>query len=114
MSAAVSSCKGCGAPLSLAHLRGTECPYCRLAFPHQARAVEQAALVQQVMNQHLNAVSPWIIAQPAPPVNVAFFTEYATEAQRFGERMSRAVMTMILVFTGLGILVAVLCAVLFA
>jgi hypothetical protein len=46
-------CTTCGAGLTLDHLRGTGCPYCKTVFPHHARAVEHAALVGQIMNQQL-------------------------------------------------------------
>ncbi len=39
----VQNCAGCGAGLTLDHLRGTDCPYCKMVFPHHARAVEQLA-----------------------------------------------------------------------
>ena len=42
-------CSSCGAGLTLDHLRGTECPYCKVVFPHLAQAVQHAALVNQIM-----------------------------------------------------------------
>jgi hypothetical protein len=42
-------CANCGASLSLEQLRGTNCPFCNKVFPHHGRAVEQAALVNQVL-----------------------------------------------------------------
>lgn len=56
MNAPLYTCQGCGAQLSLAQLQGTDCPYCRAAFPHHARAVEHAALVQKVMADNMAAV----------------------------------------------------------
>jgi hypothetical protein len=47
------SCPTCGASLSLEQLRGTDCPFCHTVFPHHGRAVEQAALVNQVMAQQM-------------------------------------------------------------
>lgn len=49
MSQDLYTCPNCGAALSLEQLRGTDCFYCKAAFPHHARAVEHAALVQQIM-----------------------------------------------------------------
>lgn len=51
MSAPVNpgGCANCGASLSLEQLRGTNCPFCNKVFAHHSRAVEQAALVNQVM-----------------------------------------------------------------
>lgn len=72
-------CTTCGAGLTLDHLRGTDCPYCKTVFPHHARAVEHAALVGQIMNQQLaqqpqiqqqalaNAFGPGFAAAFAPP-----------------------------------------------
>lgn len=45
------TCPRCGAGLSLDDLRGSNCRYCGAALPHQQRAAEQAALVNQVLNQ---------------------------------------------------------------
>ncbi len=67
MSSAVYTCKGCGAPLSIDQMRGKDCPYCRAAFPHHARAVEHAAVVQQVMAQNMTAAAQWI-PQVMPPI----------------------------------------------
>jgi hypothetical protein len=50
---AVQKCAGCGAGLTLDHLRGTDCPYCKMVFPHHARAVEHAAVVNQVLAQQM-------------------------------------------------------------
>jgi hypothetical protein len=44
-------CPHCGAALSLDDLRGQNCRYCGAALPHQQRAAEHAALVNQVLNQ---------------------------------------------------------------
>lgn len=55
MTSELYTCPNCGASLSLAQLRGTDCPFCKAVFPHHARAVEQAALVQQVMAQQMAA-----------------------------------------------------------
>lgn len=71
MSAPLYSCPHCGANLSLAQLRGTDCPYCRSAFPHHARAVEHAALVNQVMAQNMAAFAvsaPIVPMIPGVPV----------------------------------------------
>lgn len=59
-------CTTCGATLSLQQLAGTDCPFCHTAFPHHAAAAQQAALVNQVMQQQA-AQSPWGY-QPPPQV----------------------------------------------
>jgi len=48
---AVQRCGSCGAGLTLDQMRRTDCPYCNVVYPHHARAVEQAALVNQIMAQ---------------------------------------------------------------
>ncbi len=45
------TCPRCGAGLSLDDLRGQNCRFCGAALPHQQRAAEHAALVNQVLNQ---------------------------------------------------------------
>jgi hypothetical protein len=73
MSSPLYSCPNCGANLSLDQLRGTDCPYCRSAFPHHARAVEHAALVNQVMAQNMAAFAmstPIVPVIPGVPVLV--------------------------------------------
>ncbi len=47
----VQRCASCGAGLTLDQMRRTDCPYCNVVYPHHARAVEQAALVNQIMAQ---------------------------------------------------------------
>lgn len=58
-------CSTCGANLSLDDLRGSNCRYCGTALPHQARAAEQAALVNQMLNQQFQARG---LAVPTSPV----------------------------------------------
>ena len=58
-------CPTCGANLSLDDLRGSNCRYCGTALPHQARAAEQAALVNQMLNQQFQARG---LAVPTNPV----------------------------------------------
>lgn len=58
-------CAHCGANLSLDDLRGTSCRYCGTVLPHHARAAEQAALVNQVLNQQLQARG---LPPPATPI----------------------------------------------
>ena len=48
-------CNSCGAGLTLEHMRGTECPYCKVVFPHHAQAVGHAALVNQIMAQQMGS-----------------------------------------------------------
>lgn len=81
MSADLYRCGTCGASLSLEQLRGTDCPFCKQAFPHHARAVEQAALVNQVMNQQIHAQNPWM--QP-PPQNYGGPPQYGVTPPQYG------------------------------
>ncbi len=60
-------CSHCGANLSLDDLRGTNCRYCGTALPHQARAAEQAALVNQMLNQQFQARGLAVPANPMVP-----------------------------------------------
>jgi hypothetical protein len=86
MTSPLYTCQGCGAQLSLAQLRGTDCPYCRAAFPHHARAVEQAAVVQQVMAQGFGlpagAMGPMpAYGQSPPPMVYGSSVTYTHVAQ---------------------------------
>jgi hypothetical protein len=47
----VQNCNHCGANLTLADLRNTNCPYCKTVLPHHAQAAQHAAVAGQVMNQ---------------------------------------------------------------
>lgn len=67
MGASPRQCTTCGATLSLQQLAGTDCPYCKTAFPHHAAAAQQASLVNQVLQQQA-AQAPWGYAQPPPQV----------------------------------------------
>jgi hypothetical protein len=58
-------CTHCGANLGVDDLRGTNCRYCGTALAHHARAAEHAALVNQVLNQQLQARG---LAPPANPI----------------------------------------------
>ena len=60
-------CSSCGASLSLDDLRGTNCRYCGTALPHHARAAEQAALVNLMLNQQLQARGLAVPANPLVP-----------------------------------------------
>jgi hypothetical protein len=53
--------------LSLQQLAGTDCPYCKTAFPHHAAAAQQVSLVNQLMQQQA-AQAPWGYQQPPPQV----------------------------------------------
>lgn len=61
----VQRCNSCGAGLTLDQLRRTDCPYCNVAYPHHARAVEHAALVNQIMAQQTGGLYG---GPSAPPV----------------------------------------------
>jgi hypothetical protein len=66
-------CSHCGANLSLDDLRGTNCRYCGTALPHQARAAEHAALVNQMLNQQFQARGL------TPPTNPMVPYQYGTQ-----------------------------------
>jgi hypothetical protein len=113
-------CKNCGASLSLEQLRGTDCPYCKTAFPHQARANEQAVLVNQIMAQQIaaSAAAPWMVGQMsqtphvygAPPPAVHPMPMSAYGAHIVNQQVGRAIgVGMILMIVGglaVGLLVA--------
>ena len=67
MSAPLYRCDTCGASLSLEQLRGTDCPFCKTAFPHHARAVEHAKMVNQVLAQQMAQANPWMAPGQVPP-----------------------------------------------
>lgn len=125
MSSPLYTCQGCGAQLSLAQLRGTDCPYCRAAFPHHARAVEQAALVQQVMAQSFGLPPAAVGALPVygqspPPMLYGAPVVYGQMAQlhavgpQFQEAMRRTQRAIVIgvvasvALTVLGVLVSAL------
>jgi len=45
----VTTCSHCGSNLSAADLMGTSCRYCGTALPHQVRAAQQVAVVNQML-----------------------------------------------------------------
>jgi hypothetical protein len=65
-------CPTCGASLSLEQLRGTDCPFCKTVFPHHGRANEQAALVNQIMQQQMAQANPYGYGAPPPQVPNAY------------------------------------------
>lgn len=74
------ACAHCGASLSLEQLRGQNCPFCGTVFPHHGRAVEQAALVNQVMASQVQQAHQmmashaqrWGLGGPGPQVQVQY------------------------------------------
>jgi hypothetical protein len=113
MSSGVYTCGGCGAHLSVAQMRGTDCPYCRLAFPHHARAVEHAALVQQVMAQNIAAVSPWMAAPPAAAHQLEAVVHQIHQAHETARRTTNKIALAIAVTVAASVFGTILCAVLF-
>lgn len=105
-------CANCGASLSLEQLRGTNCPFCSQVFPHHGRAVEHAALVNQIMAQQFQQHAPY--AQPpqiapqygAPPPTAP--NPYAQHHQAFQASVARSAkitgVVMIVVFGLFGLL----------
>jgi len=68
----VARCGYCGANLSLDDMRGQNCPYCHTVLAHHARAAEQAALVNQMLQQRgLAPQVPYQFGAPAPGVYLA-------------------------------------------
>lgn len=116
MSPPIYTCGGCGAQLSLDHLRGTDCPYCRAAFPHHARAVEHAALVQRVMHDNIAATSPWLVGSAPAPALATFGVASALTAAHVAQATlaARRVDRMIAVVVPIAISVSVLGVVLSA
>ena len=106
----VATCATCGAHLSIDHLRGTDCPYCRTAFPHHARAVEHAAVVNQVLAQNMvmaqNMAAAWTAAIPT----VVPFVQVDQAMRRTQQAIAMAVGVAI----AIGVLGVVLCAVFLA
>jgi hypothetical protein len=45
----VTTCTHCGSNLTAADLMGTSCRYCGTALPHQVRAAQQVAVVNQML-----------------------------------------------------------------
>jgi len=72
MSEDLYRCPTCGASLSLEQLRGTDCPYCKTVFPHHARAVEQAKVVNQVLAQQVMNANPWMNPGQVPQVPMQY------------------------------------------
>lgn len=71
MNQPLQTCPQCGANLTLDDLRGTNCPYCRTALPHHARAAEHAALVNQILAQKgVNYQVPYQYGAAPPPVQM--------------------------------------------
>lgn len=96
---AVSTCPSCGAGLTFDEMKGQNCPYCRSVLQHQARAVEHAALVNQVLAQNL-AQNPWLQGQPrVPPGFGAPMPDHAAQtAQHVQQAVKRSLaLTLVLV-----------------
>ncbi len=116
MSPPIYTCHGCGAPLSLDHLRGTDCPYCRAAFRHHARAVEHAALVQRVMHDNIVATSPWRVGGAAAPAVATYGVDsiltaaHLAEATLAARRVGRTIAVVVAVSVSLSVLGVVLCS----
>lgn len=47
----VQHCDHCGANLTLDDLRGTQCPYCKVVYPHHSQAQQHVQVIGQVMGQ---------------------------------------------------------------
>ncbi|MFO0757550.1 MAG: hypothetical protein U0359_13725 [Byssovorax sp.] len=115
-------CPSCGALLSLDDLRGQNCRYCKAALPHHARAAEQAALVNQVLNQQFQArglpppgtpVVPYQFgAPPNMPYGNPYADPYAQNAMANAMKSARSSIMIVVIasvaFAVLGIVVAVL------
>jgi hypothetical protein len=68
----VQKCSNCGAGLTLDDMRGTQCPYCQVVYPHHAQAAQHAQVAGLMMNQMLaqqaQIQNPWRQAYGAPPL----------------------------------------------
>lgn len=124
----VQRCGNCGAGLTLDQMRRTDCPYCNVVYPHHARAVEQAALVNQIMAQQTGGLyggpqSPPITygvtpgpAQPpygmgAPPPFGAYDPYGANVMGNVGVQMERAVTrSLVGIFVAVGVVFALIIA----
>ncbi len=114
MSQPVFTCGGCGARLSVAQMRGTDCPYCRTAFPHHARAVEHAALVQRVMQDNLAAaMTPWTMATPPVGAQLEHVVTQIHQAHEVARRTTNAIAFAIAIAVAGSVLATILCAVFF-
>ena len=122
----VTTCSHCGSNLSAADLMGTSCRYCGTALPHQVRAAQQVAVVNQMLAdrngdgipdafQHL--VQPYPGAPPgagpygappvagpygAPPVVMA----HAVQAQQQAFRSAARTVTIIAIFSVVAVMFA--------
>lgn len=84
------SCEHCGAQLSLEDMTRPNCPYCRNVLKHHARAAEQAALVNQMLDQRLGGhfapgQAPRIgyeFGAPAPQVGTPLAYQQAQQVAR--------------------------------
>jgi len=118
MSQNLYNCANCGASLSLEQLRGTDCPFCRKVFPHHGAAVQQAALVNQVMAQNMGGVNPWMQQPGVPPAYGAPPAQYGANmpppqqyGYGYGQQMvqvDRAVRKSIMLFVILGAVIFLL------
>ncbi len=66
------NCAHCGANLSLEDMKRPDCPYCRTALPHQARAAEHAALVNKVLEQRIGAQYPGMPPGQIPQIGYQY------------------------------------------
>lgn len=108
-------CPTCGASLSLEQLRGTNCPFCHTVFPHHARAVEHAALVNQVMAQQYQQAGyggppPQIQAQyGAPPQQP--YNPYGNVGLQIEQSVARSAKITLFVFAAIVAMMVLLGAV---
>jgi hypothetical protein len=108
-------CPTCGASLSLEQLRGTDCPFCHTVFPHHGAAVQQAALVNQVLAQQYHQAG---YGGPPPQVNAQYgapppqhFNPYGNANQQIQQSLARSAKITIFVFVAIVIMMIVLGAV---
>lgn len=69
---AVQNCNNCGADLTLDDMRGTNCPYCKVVYPHHSQAAQHAQMAGMMMNQMIGQQAQiqnqWRGAFGVPPV----------------------------------------------
>jgi len=82
MSPPVYTCHGCGAQLSLDHLRGTDCPYCRAAFPHHGRAHARSLEFERA-RPNKESKAAWTMLEQGQAATVARLAAGCPTAARF-------------------------------
>lgn len=121
----VQNCNNCGADLTLDDLRRTDCPYCKVVYPHHSQAQQHVQVIGQVMGQMMGhqaqIQNQWrgsygVSPQPPPggPMAPTPFGDYngviqaqMQHAQQMGRRITMIVTISIIgTFLLVGLIVA--------